>query len=126
MKASKFTDAQKAFIIKLGEGVPSDRLSQSDRSRIHIARYGSLGLSKDRRCGRLATRQTEDNAYFEALNERFRADCLNAHRFMGPEDTAEKPKPRRRDDNEERPHSAIGNKVPAAPMKLPHASSPSV
>jgi len=32
----------------------------------------------------------------------------------------------RRDYNEERPHSAIGNKVPAALMKLPDASSPSV
>ena len=31
-----------------------------------------------------------DNAYIEAFNGRFRAECLNAHWFMGLEDTAEK------------------------------------
>lgn len=67
-----------------------------------------------------------DNAYIEAFNDKFRAECLNAHWFMGIEDTAEKLEAWRRDYNEERPHSAIGNKVPAALMKLPDASSPSV
>ncbi len=67
-----------------------------------------------------------DNAYIEAFNGRFRAECLNAHWFMGLEDTAEKLEAWRVDYNEERPHSAIGNKVPAALMKLPDASSPSV
>ena len=67
-----------------------------------------------------------DNAYIEALNGRFRAKCLNARWFMGLEDTAEKLEAWRRDYNEERPHNAIGNKVPTALMKLPGASSPSV
>ena len=67
-----------------------------------------------------------DNAFIEAFNGRFRAECLNAHWFMGLEDTAEKLEAWRRDYNEERPHSAIGNNVPAALMKLPDASSPSV
>ena len=66
-----------------------------------------------------------DNAYIKAFNGKFRAECLNAHWFMGLEDTAEKLEAWRRDYNEERPHSAIGNKVPAALMKLPDASSPS-
>lgn len=67
-----------------------------------------------------------DNAFIEAFNGRFRAECLNAHWFMGLEDTAEELEAWRRDYNEERPHSAIGNNVPAALMKLPDASSPSV
>ena len=66
-----------------------------------------------------------DNAYIEAFNSKLRSECLNAHWFMGLADTAEKLEAWRRDYNEERPHSAIGNKVPAALMKLPDASSPS-
>ena len=67
-----------------------------------------------------------DNAYIEAFNSKLRSECLNAHWFMGLADTAEKLEAWRRDYNEERPHSAIGNNVPAALMKLPDASSPSV
>ena len=67
-----------------------------------------------------------DNAYIEAFNSKFRAECLNAHCLMGFEDTAEKLEAWDREHNEERRHSAIGNKVPAALLKLPDASSPSV
>lgn len=67
-----------------------------------------------------------DNAYIEAFNGKLRAECLNTHWFMGLEDTAKKLEAWRRDYNEERPHSAIGNKVPAALMKLPDASGPPV
>jgi putative transposase len=67
-----------------------------------------------------------DNAFIEAFNGRFRAECLNAHWFMNLADTAQKLETWRRDYNEERPHSAIGNKVPAALMKSADASSPSV
>lgn len=72
--------------------------------------------------GRFAT----DNAYIEAFNGRFRVGCLNAYWFMGLEDTTEKLEALRRDYNEERPHSAIGNKVPAALMKSAGTSTPSV
>ena len=67
-----------------------------------------------------------DNAYIEAFNSKLRSECLNAHWFMSLADTVEKLEAWRRDYNEERPHSAIGNNVPAALMKLPDASSPSV
>ena len=66
-----------------------------------------------------------DNAYIEAFNGKFRAECMNAHWFMGLEDTTEKLEAWRRDYNKERPHSAIGNRVPAALMKSTGASSPS-
>ncbi|MFD1752393.1 IS3 family transposase [Salipiger marinus] len=53
-----------------------------------------------------------DNAFIEAFNGRFRAECLNAHWFLTLADTAEKLEAWRRYYNEERPHGAIGNRVP--------------
>ncbi|WP_417523689.1 IS3 family transposase, partial [Marinovum sp.] len=67
-----------------------------------------------------------DNAFIEAFNGRFRAECLNAHWFMNLEDAAEKLEAWRRDYNEERPHSAIGHKVPADLMKSAHDTSPCI
>ncbi len=54
-----------------------------------------------------------DNAFIEAFNGRLRAECLNAHWFLSLADAAEKLEAWRRDYNEQRPHGAIGNKVPA-------------
>lgn len=65
-----------------------------------------------------------DNAFIEAFNGRLRAECLNAHWFLNLTDAAEKLETWRRDYNEQRPHGAIGNKVPAALMKSEHAASP--
>jgi len=67
-----------------------------------------------------------DNAFIEAFNSKLRSECLNAHWFLSLQDACEKLEHWRRYYNEERPHSAIGNKVPAALMNLPDASSPSV
>ena len=53
-----------------------------------------------------------DNAYIEAFNGRFRAECLNAHWFLTLADAAEKMEAWRNDYNEVRPHGAIGHKVP--------------
>ena len=53
-----------------------------------------------------------DNAYIEAFNGRFRAECLNQHWFLTLADAAENLEDWRRYYNEERPHRAIGNKVP--------------
>ncbi len=53
-----------------------------------------------------------DNAFIESFNGKFRAECLNAHWFMSLEDAREKMEAWRRDYNEVRPHSAIGNKPP--------------
>tara|TARA_R110002096_G_scaffold409574_1_gene608983 strand:- start:5664 stop:6095 length:432 start_codon:yes stop_codon:yes gene_type:complete len=65
-----------------------------------------------------------DNAFIEAFNGRFRAECLTAHWFMSLADAAEKLEAWRRDYNWKRPHSAIGNNVPAALMKSAHEPSP--
>jgi putative transposase len=53
-----------------------------------------------------------DNAFIESFNGKFRAECLNAHWFMTLDDARRKCEAWRRDYDEERPHSAIGNKVP--------------
>jgi len=65
-----------------------------------------------------------DNAFIEAFNGRFRAECLNAHWFLSLADAVEKLEAWRRDYNEQRPHGAIGNNVPAELMKSAHAASP--
>ena len=57
-----------------------------------------------------------DNAFIESLNGKFRAECLNAHWFLSLDDARRKMEDWRRDYNEERPHSAIGNKPPIAFM----------
>ena len=53
-----------------------------------------------------------DNAFIEAFNGRFRAECLNAHWFLTLADAGEKLEAWRRYYNEDRPHGAIGNKPP--------------
>ena len=53
-----------------------------------------------------------DNAFIESFNGKFRSECLNAHWFMCLADATEKCEAWRRDYNEVRPHSAIGNKPP--------------
>ncbi len=64
-----------------------------------------------------------DNAFIEAFNARLRAECLNAHWFLRLADAAEKLEAWCRDYNEQRPHGAIGNKVPAALMKSAQEAS---
>lgn len=53
-----------------------------------------------------------DNAFAEAFNSRIRSECMNAHWFMTLADAREKLEAWRSYYNEERPHGAIGNKVP--------------
>ncbi len=65
-----------------------------------------------------------DNAYIEALNGRFRAECLNQHWFLTLADAREKMEDWRRYYNEDRPHGAIGHKPPIALMNHGGAASP--
>ena len=66
-----------------------------------------------------------DNAFIEAFNGRFRAECLNAHWFLTLADAREKLEAWRKYYNEVRPHGAIGNKVPISLQSLGDATSPS-
>jgi putative transposase len=60
-----------------------------------------------------------DNAYIEAFNGRFRAECLNAHWFLPLADAREKMEDWLTYYNEVRPHGAIGNKSPQSRCRTP-------
>jgi transposase InsO family protein len=49
-----------------------------------------------------------------AIKGKFRAECLNAYWFLSLDDARLKCEAWRRDYNEVRPHSAIGNQTPVA------------
>ena len=66
-----------------------------------------------------------DNGFIEAFNSKLRAECLNAHWFTGLADAREKLEDWRRHYNENRPHSAIGYKVPIAMHYPDGVTSPS-
>jgi putative transposase len=55
-----------------------------------------------------------DNAFAESFNGKFRSECLNACWFLSLDDARLKCEAWRRDYNEVRPHSAIGNQTPVA------------
>ena len=65
-----------------------------------------------------------DNAFIEAFNGRFRAECLNTHWFLSLADAQEKVENWRRYYNEERPHGAIGQKSPITLLNHDGATSP--
>ncbi len=68
-----------------------------------------------------------DNAFIESLNGKFRAECLNTNWFLSLGEARRKCESWRRDYNEVRPHSSIGNKVPIE-LHLPagHTGQPAV
>src|SRR6202012_659692 len=53
-----------------------------------------------------------DNAFIESFNGKFRAECLNANWFLSLDEARAKCEACRRDYNEIRPRSAIGNRTP--------------
>ena len=54
-----------------------------------------------------------DNSFIESFNGKFRAECLNTNWFMSLDEAQEKCEAWRRDYNDVRPHSSIGNKTPS-------------
>lgn len=65
-----------------------------------------------------------DNSFIESFNGKFRAECLNTHWFMNLDDARIKMEVLRRDYNEIRPHSAIGNKPPISLLNGSSAAAP--
>lgn len=53
-----------------------------------------------------------DNAFIESFNGSFRDECLNANWFLSLEDARRKIEAWRKDYNEYRPHTALGDKTP--------------
>lgn len=60
-----------------------------------------------------------DNAYVESFNASVRLECLGQHWFMDMDDAVEKIEDWRRDYNEVRPHSAIGDRPPMSLIQKP-------
>ena len=52
------------------------------------------------------------NAFIESFNGKMRDECLNEHWFMSLEEARETIEAWRRDYNEVRPHTALGNRTP--------------
>ena len=65
-----------------------------------------------------------DNVFIESFNGKLRAECLNAHWFMCLADAEAKCEAWRRDYNEVRPHSAIGNRPPVTLIERSAAHGP--
>ena len=55
-----------------------------------------------------------DNSFIESFNGKFRSERLTANWFMSLDEAQQKCEARRRDYNDMRPHSSIGNKTPRA------------
>jgi putative transposase len=55
-----------------------------------------------------------DNAYVESFNGRFRQECLDQHWFASIQEARRKIEEWRKDYNQQRPHSALGNQTPKA------------
>ena len=53
------------------------------------------------------------NGYIESFNGKFRDECLNEHWFLDLPDTRITVEDWRRDYNENRPHSSLGDQTPA-------------
>ena len=59
------------------------------------------------------TGKPTDNALIESFNGGFRDECLQTDCYLSLEDSRAKIEQWRRDYNEFRPHSSIGNKTPS-------------
>lgn len=109
------------------------QLLESFQQRLFPTCYGSEFISRDPDLWAYVNNVTldfsrpgkpTDNAYIESFNGKFRAECLNQHWFLTLDDARQKMEEWRRDYNEVRPHSAIGNKPPISLMNASGASGP--
>jgi len=71
-----------------------------------------MGVPAWRHTGLQLPGKPTDNALAESFNGKVRAKCLNTAWFLSLDDARRKRETWRRDYNEERPHSAIGDKYP--------------
>jgi putative transposase len=109
---------------------PAPRLDIHEPSASIRDRSSSLAIWICRRTP-MASRWTSvgrekptDNAFIEAFNGRFRAECLNTHWFLTLEDARAKMEDWLRYYNEERPHGAIGNIPPMTLLNHGGATTP--
>ena len=70
-----------------------------------------------------ALHAANDNAYVESFNASARLECLGQHWFMDLDDAVQKVDEWRREYNEVRPHSAIGNRPPMSLTQKPRQTA---
>ena len=104
------------FLIKISSGLVAEKIQPynpfSWRGNYHVAmEFSRLG-------------KPTDNAFIESFNGKLRTECLNAHCFMCLADATEQCEAWRRDYNEVRPHSAIGNIPPVTLIERSAAHGP--
>ena len=88
--------------------------SARQRPGVHQQGSGLVGLHARRHARLQSTRQANRQCVSSScLNGKFRAECLNANWFLSLDEARRKCEAWRRDYNTVRPHSAIGNQVPA-------------
>lgn len=85
---------------------------------VQLPRHGPLGLPEWRSLYFSPPGKATANAFIEAFNAPFPAECLITHSFPTLADAVEKSEAWRRDYNGQRPYGSIENKVPAALMRL--------
>jgi integrase-like protein len=68
-------------------------------------------------------REPTDNAYIESFNATARLECLGLHWFTDLDDAIRKVEDWRREYNEVRPHSAIGDRPPMMLIQKPRQSA---
>jgi transposase InsO family protein len=85
------------------------RPSVSTMGRVYQQEARPLGLAARRDTRLQPSRQA---GRLESMNGKFRTECLDANWFTSLDETRRKCEAWRGDDNEVRPHRAIGNEVP--------------
>jgi putative transposase len=102
MKKSRLNEQQIAFIFKQAEDGP-----EFISKHLDLWAYQYKVILDFSRPGK-----PTENALIESYNGRIRTECLNANWFLSLADTQSKCEARRRDYNEVRPHSFLGNQTP--------------
>src|SRR5260370_28432800 len=105
----RWSSAEKEQLVgaSLERVVDCPRSRDSSKPAIWLARSRPLGLSaRGRSTSRTGGRPTDD-VFIDSFNGKFRAECLNAHSFMSPNDARRKCEPWHRAHTQEMyPHNA--------------------
>lgn len=92
-------------------GYPESLVLDNGTENTSLAMLG-WGVEHNVRLHFIEPGKPTQNAFIESFNGRFRDECLNEHQFLSLDEAREIIETWRRDYNEARPHSSLGNKTP--------------
>jgi|SRR6185437_12025714 len=90
----------------------TSRPGRRSRTRVHFAALDIWAYRHGVELAFIRPGKTVENAYVESFHSRFRDECLAAHWFLDLVDAGFQIERWRRDYNEARPHSSLGNLTP--------------